>query len=140
MSLTRDVPDIRTLFPDRLPDAPAVLSSKFAKMVSLLVGYDVQLRLEFASEVKGKVDDIIKEVRTSGGTMSVFRYRVSVGEDVQMGEAGGGVAVDDLKSRVDTNFEDVKWDKEKGVLILTPTKGQVYPTILGAVAQRFQDS
>ncbi|KAF9062906.1 hypothetical protein BDP27DRAFT_1451549 [Rhodocollybia butyracea] len=120
-----DVSNIKALFPDRLPDAPDVLSSKYAKVVSVLVGYDVELKVEFASELREEVDKIYQEVKSTGGRMSIFGFRVSAG-------AGNGAA-----DRVETKFDDVKWDKDSGSMSLTPTAGQVYPTILGAVAQRF---
>ncbi|KAE9389926.1 hypothetical protein BT96DRAFT_980533 [Gymnopus androsaceus JB14] len=120
-----DVANIKTLFPNRLPDAPDVLSSKYARIVSVLVGYDVELKLEFASEMREEVNRIYEEVKKTGGSMSIFGFRVSAG-------AGGGST-----EHVETKFEDVKWDKAKGTMSLTPTEDQVYPTILGAVAQRF---
>jgi len=125
---TWDIPNIKVLFPERLPDAPKdVLGSKFARVVSVLVGYDVELKLDFASELREEVHSIYQEVKSSGGSMSIFGFRVSAG--------GGGSS----SSRVETSFDDVKWDKSSGSMSLTPTKGQVYPTILGAVAQRFEN-
>jgi len=120
-----DIPNIKILFPNRLPAAPDVLSNKFAKIVSVLVGYDVELKVDFASEFREEVNKIYEEVKTTGGSLSIFGFRVSAG-------AGGGST-----DRVETRFEDVKWDKVSGSMTLTPTKGQVYPTILAAVAQRF---
>jgi len=120
-----DVANIRTLFPNRLPGAPDVLSSKFARVVSVLVGYDVELKLEFASEMREEVNKIYDEVKSTGGSFSIFGFRVSAG-------AGGGSS-----EHVNTKFDDVKWDKASGSMSLTPTAGQVYPTILAAIAQRF---
>ena len=125
MNPTRDIPNIKALFPNRLPDAPDVLDPKFARVVSLLVGYDVELKLEFASNIREEVNKIYEEVKKTGGRMSIFGFRVSAG-------AGGGST-----EHVETKFEDVKWDNVTGSMSLTPTKGQVYPTILAAVAQRF---
>ncbi|THU89675.1 hypothetical protein K435DRAFT_968985 [Dendrothele bispora CBS 962.96] len=120
-----DVPNIKTLFPNRLPNAPDVLSSKFARIVSVLVGYDVELKLTFASEMREEVNKIYDEVKSTGGRMSIFGFYIDAG-------AGAGSS-----EHVNTKFDDVKWDKASGAMSLTPTAGQVYPTILGAVAQRF---
>ncbi|KAF5380287.1 hypothetical protein D9757_007975 [Collybiopsis confluens] len=117
-----DVPNIKTLFPNRLPGAPDVLSSKFAKISSVLVGYDVELKLDFASEMRDEVNSIYEEVESTGGNMSIFGFRVSAG--------GGGGSTEHVVAK----FEDVKWDKSSGSMSLTPTAGQVYPTILAAVA------
>ena len=121
----RDIPNIQTLFPNRLPNAPDALGSKSARIVSVLVGYDVELRLEFGSELRHEVNHIYEEVKKTDGRMSIFGFRVSAG-------VGGGST-----EQVETKFEDVKWDKVTGLMSLTPVKGQVYPTILGAIAQRF---
>ncbi|KAF5339961.1 hypothetical protein D9757_014569 [Collybiopsis confluens] len=174
-----DLPDIKTLFPNRLPNAPDILDPKLARMVSLLVGYDVELRVKFSSALRGpqegpdwstqkvnQVDQIIKDVQENGGSLSVFGFRVPVqgtndkspegapgipsapGIPVKLpgsrppgnsdGGASGRATLGSPLQRVDTKFENVNWSKEDGELVLTPTKGQVYPTILGAVAQRFQ--
>ena len=125
MNPARDVPNIKDLFPDLLLDAPDVLSSKFARIVSVLVGYDVELKVDFASSIKEEVNKIYEEVKTTGGRMNIFGFRVSAGTS------------GDLTECVETKFENVKWDRVKGSMSLTPTKGQVYPTILGAVTQRF---
>ncbi|KAG6831807.1 hypothetical protein H0H92_007484 [Tricholoma furcatifolium] len=120
-----DVPNIKALFPKRLPTAPDVLSSKYAQVISILVGYDVQLNVKFGSSMRDEVNRIYEEVKSTGGWMSVFGFRVSAGKD-----AG-------LTDQVVTNFHDVQWDQSTGSMSLTPTAGQVYPTILAAVAQRF---
>ncbi|KAG6831806.1 hypothetical protein H0H92_007483 [Tricholoma furcatifolium] len=120
-----DIANIRALFPNRLPNAPDVLSSKYARVASVLVGYDVELKLEFGSSMREEVNKIYDEVKTTGGSLSIFGFRVSA--------SGSGGSTD----HVNTNFDDVKWNKETGSMSLTPTKGQVYPTILAAVAQRF---
>ncbi|KAG6831818.1 hypothetical protein H0H92_007495 [Tricholoma furcatifolium] len=120
-----DVAGIRTLFPDRVDGAPDVLSEKFARVVSVLVGYDVELRVSFASSMREEVHKMYTETKETGGSMSIFGFRVSAG-------AGGGSS-----ERVETSFDDVKWSQETGELVLAPTAGQVYPTILAAVAQRF---
>lgn len=125
-SIDRDVANIKALFPNRLPNAPDVLSPKYARVVSILVGYDVELKVNFASEMREEVDKMYNEVKSTKGRMSIFGFLVS-----------NGTRDNDSTGRVDTKFDDVKWDKTKGSMNLTPTKGQVYPTILGVVAQRF---
>lgn len=122
---TRDIANVKTLFPNCLPDAPEALSSKFAKIISVLVGYDVELRLEFAPEIREEINILYEAVRTTRGRMSVFGFRVSA----RPGES--------WNDRVETKFEDVKWDKATGSMRLPPIQGQVHPTILGVVAQRF---
>ncbi|KAF5344963.1 hypothetical protein D9757_014580 [Collybiopsis confluens] len=121
-----DVPNIKTLFPNRLSGAPDVLSSRFAKIASVLVGYDVELKVKFASDMREEVDRIYEEVKNTGGRLTIFGFRVSAG-------AGSGST-----EHVVTKFDDVEWDKSSGSMSLTPTAGQVYPTILGVVAQKFE--
>ena len=72
--LRRDVPNIRTLFPNRLPGAPDVLSSRFARITSVLVGYDVELKVDFASDLREEVNSIYEEVKNTGGRMSIFGF------------------------------------------------------------------
>ncbi|THU89673.1 hypothetical protein K435DRAFT_968983 [Dendrothele bispora CBS 962.96] len=122
-----DVPNIKTLFPNRLPNAPDVLSPKLARIVSVLVGYDVELKVSFGPEMREEVHSIYDEVKSTGGRMSIFGFHVDAG-------AGAGAG---STEHVNTKFNNVKWDKARGSMSLTPTAGQVYPTILGAVAQRF---
>ena len=120
----RDNPQIKLLFPERLPNAPDALSAGFARIVSVLVGYDVELKVEFGPEMREEVNNIYEEVKNTSGRMSIFGFRVSAGEG------------DGSTDHVVTRFEDVKWDKDTGLMSLTPTPGQVYPTILGAIARR----
>ncbi|KAF5368198.1 hypothetical protein D9757_011290 [Collybiopsis confluens] len=122
-----DIPDIKTQFPDRLPYSPDALGTKFVRVVSILVGYDIELRVQFVSKLRDQVDSIYEQVKSTRGRMSIFGFHVSAGLE------GGTTTLD----QVETRFEDVKWDKSSGIMTLTPTKNQVYPTILGAVAQRF---
>ncbi|KAF9062913.1 hypothetical protein BDP27DRAFT_1427421 [Rhodocollybia butyracea] len=118
-----DVANIKALFPNRQTGAPPdVLGPKYAKVVSVIAGYDVQLRVQFSSEIRDEVHKIYQEVLETHGSMCIFGFDV-----------GGS----DSTTRVDTSFDNVKWDNESGMMSLTPTKGQVYPTILAAVAQRF---
>ncbi|KAF9062907.1 hypothetical protein BDP27DRAFT_1368461 [Rhodocollybia butyracea] len=98
--------------------------------------FDIQpANVKFGSEIKDKVDQIINEVRTTGGSMSIFGFHVAVNGS---GAGAGGGAVGNSTKRVDAKFEDIQWDNETGSLRLPPTKGQVYPTILAVIAQRFQ--
>ncbi|KAG6827073.1 hypothetical protein H0H92_013277 [Tricholoma furcatifolium] len=127
-----NIPSIQTLFPNRLPGAPDVLNPTLSRVVNVLVGYDVQLQVTFGSSLRGKVDQIYQEVKSNGGNMSVFGFHVSTGEPLG---AGGGTG--NTTKHVVTKFNDVQWDKENGQMILTPTAGQAYPTILGVVAERF---
>ncbi|KAG6850302.1 hypothetical protein H0H93_015244 [Arthromyces matolae] len=120
-----DVPNVKALFPSLIPGAPNVLGDEVAKIESILVGYDVELKVEFGSSLRDDVDKIYEEVKATGGSMSIFGFSVSAGK-------GSG-----LKDRVESKFEDVKWDKATGSMSLTPVAGQVYPTILGVVARRF---
>ncbi|KAF5363120.1 hypothetical protein D9757_011714 [Collybiopsis confluens] len=120
-----DVPAVKARFPDRVPDAPNVLSPKVARMLSVIAAYDVQLKVSFASDMRDEVEEIYEEVKNTGGRMSVFGFHVS---------AGAGNGSDEY---VETKFDDVKWDKASGTMSLTPVKGQPYSTILGAVAHRF---
>ncbi|KAG6826771.1 hypothetical protein H0H92_014511 [Tricholoma furcatifolium] len=120
-----DVANIKSLFPNRLPNAPDVLSPKYARIVSVLVGYDIELHVEFASSMREEVNRIYEEVKSTGGRMTIFGFRVSAGAD------------DGSQDYVETKFSDVKWSQTTGSMSLTPTAGQVYPTILAAVAQRF---
>lgn len=123
MKFTRDIANIKALFPNRRAGAPPdILSSKYARIVSVLVGYDVELQLQFSSQIRDEVHKIYQEVKETHGSMSIFGFNV-----------GGGDSVE----RVETTFDDVKWDNVSGAMSLAPTKGQVYPTILAAVAQRF---
>jgi hypothetical protein len=113
------------LFPDRLPAAPKVLTPQYARIVSIVAAYDPALELQFADDIREDVNKIYEEVKSTGGRMSIFGFRVSA-------ETG-----DDATDRVEAKFEDVKWDKASGSMSLRPVKGQVYPTILAAVSQRF---
>ncbi|KAF9062905.1 hypothetical protein BDP27DRAFT_1427413 [Rhodocollybia butyracea] len=120
-----DVPNIKALFPGRLPEAPEALTSKYAKVVSVLVGYDVELRLEFAPEIREEINILYEAVRKTKGRMNIFGFRVS---------ARPG---DYWYDRVETKFEDVQWDKATGLMRLPANTGQVHPSILGVVARRF---
>ncbi|KAG6831809.1 hypothetical protein H0H92_007486 [Tricholoma furcatifolium] len=120
-----DVAGIKTLFPNRVEGAPDVLSEKYARIVSVLVGYGVELRVTFASSMRDEVNKLYTETKETGGSMNIFGFRVSAG-------AGGGSS-----ECVNARFDDIQWSQETGELVLTPTHGQVYPAILAAVAQRF---
>jgi hypothetical protein len=89
----------------------------------MLVGFDVELKVEFASGIREEVHKLYRDVKKTGGSLSILGYQVS--------------ARAAPTERVNTEFNGVKWDKANGSMSLTPTKGQVYPTILGVVAQRF---
>ncbi|KAF5373376.1 hypothetical protein D9757_009752 [Collybiopsis confluens] len=80
IGVQKDIPDIKTQFPDRLPAAPDVLSSKVAEIVSVLVGYDLKLRVQFAPEIRAEVDSIYEEVKATKGRMSIFGFHVSAGK------------------------------------------------------------
>jgi hypothetical protein len=120
VGFTRDVPNIKPLFPDRLPDAPEVLTPKFARIVSIVAAYDPVLELQFAEDIREDVNKIYEEVKSTGGRMSILGFRVP----------------DDSADRAQTKFEDVKWNKASGLMSLSLVKGQVYPTILAAISQR----
>ncbi|KAG6850303.1 hypothetical protein H0H93_015245 [Arthromyces matolae] len=120
-----DVPNVKALFPSLVSGAPNVLGDQVAKIESVLVGYDVELKVEFGSSLRDEVDKIYEKVKATGGSMNIFGFSVS---------AGKGEELDD---RVKSKFEDVKWNKATGSMSLTPVAGQVYPTILGVVARRF---
>ncbi|KAG6852728.1 hypothetical protein C0991_009484 [Blastosporella zonata] len=121
-----DAADIKTLFPDLRPGHPEdVLGPKFARVTSVLVGYDVQLTVNFGAKLAEEVGKIYDEVKENGGGLTIFGIRVSV-------EAGGR-----SKENDEYRFDGIKWDKTKGSLTLTPSTGQLTPTFLGAVAQRF---
>ncbi|KAF5347695.1 hypothetical protein D9757_013498 [Collybiopsis confluens] len=125
-----DIPNIKALFPHRAPGAPPeVLSSKFTQIVSVLVGFDVELKVEFASEMREEVDKIYEEVKKTGGNMTVLGFRVSAG-------ASGGV--DGSDNHVETKFDDVKWSRKTGSMNMTQNSGQVCPTILAVVGQKFE--
>ncbi|KAF5363127.1 hypothetical protein D9757_011708 [Collybiopsis confluens] len=124
-----NIPNVKTRFPDRIPDAPDALSPKVARILSVLAAYDIELKVNFASGIRNEVDKTYEEVKSTGGRMSVFGFHVSAGAD--NGSDNGS------NEYIETKFEDVKWDEASGSMTLTAVKGQFYPTILGAVAHRF---
>jgi len=122
----RDIPDVLTLFPDRLPDAPQVLSAKFTRIVSVVVGYEVELIITFAPELRHEVHDIYRNAKDTGAPMHIFGIEVSAADD----KTGP-------KDQVPVKIQKVSWDGGSGELRVAPTRGLSYPTILGVVAQRF---
>ncbi|KAG6917398.1 hypothetical protein DXG01_002667 [Tephrocybe rancida] len=121
-----DSPDIKTIFPTLRPGAPPdVLGPKYARVTSLLCGFDVQLKVKFAAEMREEVNQIYQEVKEKGGNLTIFGIRFSVG-------AGGG-----SRERDEYKFKDIEWDKFSGSLTITPSTGQLTPTFLGAIARRF---
>jgi hypothetical protein len=122
--ILRDVPNVKNLFPNLVGGAPEVLTSKHAKPISVLVGYDIALTARFGTKIKKEVHEMYERARTGGGNLRIFGYHVS-------GSAGGSYS-----DKVKTSFDDVKWDEASGTLTLTPIPGQVYPSVLGVLARR----
>ncbi|KAJ7034391.1 hypothetical protein C8F04DRAFT_1183210 [Mycena alexandri] len=121
---TWDVPNVKNLFPNLVAGAPEVLTSKHAKPISVLVGYDIALTARFGTKIKKEVHEMYERARTGGGNLRIFGYHVS-------GSAGGSYS-----DKVKTSFDDVKWDEASGTLTLTPVPNQVYPSVLGVLARR----
>ncbi|KAJ7034386.1 hypothetical protein C8F04DRAFT_1101718 [Mycena alexandri] len=116
-----DVPNVKNIFPDLVPGAPAVLTSKHAKPMSVFVGYDIALTAKFGTKMRKEVHDMYNSAKNSGGRMRIFGFTV-----------GGGSS----SESVHTSFDDVKWDEASGTMTLTPAPKQVYPSILGVLARR----
>ncbi|KAF5341429.1 hypothetical protein D9757_007536 [Collybiopsis confluens] len=124
INFKKDVPDIKKF--ERAKDAPTdVLSSKYGRIIAILVGYDVELRVKFAHEMREEVNSIYEEVKATGGRMSILGFQVSAGKE------------ETPPDHVVTKFDHVRWNRSEGTMVLVPNSGQVYPTILGALAQRF---
>ncbi|KAF5383913.1 hypothetical protein D9757_007346 [Collybiopsis confluens] len=122
-----DAPNPKVLFPIVADGAPPdVLGPKFAKISSVMIGYDVELKIDFDEDLRNEVHQIYEEVKTTKGRMSIFGFWVSAG-------AGGSSS-----ERVETKFDDVKWSKESGSMRLPAASGQGAPILLGAIAQKFK--
>jgi hypothetical protein len=127
INLTRDIPEVTSLFPNRFPNAPHVLSSKFARIVSVIVGYDVALSVKFAPEMRDEVHEICQSAKETGAPMNIFGVQVPA-EDDPIGP----------QHQVEVRHSNLSWDRVEGEMLVTPTLSLYYPTILGVVARRFK--
>jgi hypothetical protein len=115
------------LFPDRLPNATQVLSTKFTRIVSVVVGYEVELIITFTEKLRAEVHDIYRKAVETGAALHIFGVEVPAADD----KTGP-------KDQVPVKIESVSWDEGSGELRVAPTRGLSYPSILGVVAQRFE--
>ncbi|KAG6831820.1 hypothetical protein H0H92_007497 [Tricholoma furcatifolium] len=100
-----DVPNVQTLFPKLLPDAPEFHDwNKLARATSVIVGYDIELKVTFKGDLADEVDKMYDEARQSGGGMTIF---------------GVGVSASDGSDDVKTKFEDVQWNKPSGTMTIS---------------------
>ena len=80
-NLSRDVPNVKTLFPELLPEASEFLNSKkLARAISVIVGYDIELKVTFKGDLGEEVNKMYEEARDSGGSMTIFGVSVSAGD------------------------------------------------------------
>lgn len=119
-----DVPNIKTRFPKLVDGAPDVLSSRYARPISVLVGYDVTLTATFGHSIRNEAKELYDKAKNTGGSIKIFGFEVSRTDG------------DESSERINTNFEGVKWDDTTGSITLTPDSKQVYPSVLAVVGQR----
>ncbi|KAG6917396.1 hypothetical protein DXG01_002665 [Tephrocybe rancida] len=111
-----NAPDIKTILPElRTGVAKNILAPMYARVNSVLVGYHVQLTVDFRAELINEVDSIYEEVKEKGGTLTVSGIFVSC-------ETGGASSDPNDEYR----FEGIKWDKANGFSSMAPEHRPAY--------------